>query len=220
MKNNTKNSNNTIIILTFLQQFLKTNFDFFYKSRRDEVRKHYNIPLTDKLWFNGFDYKPIIYINNNRYLEKAEVPIQRMVWINDSDEHVHIYLYPSFIIKHCPFPTSTLEYFWENCIIPGIEPFDLIKDPDNLLDSSFTLEYYSNKIFNFLGTSKYMTKWNRLYNKTFHSLSPVSEKELLEPNVAPSKYAYRLIQLFVEGIHLNVSGHEYLSFANFQIPFK
>ena len=59
-------------ILSFLQQFLNTDFKFFYKSRREEVRKHFNIPLSDKLWFNGFDYKSIIFINDYRCLEKTE----------------------------------------------------------------------------------------------------------------------------------------------------
>ncbi|MHB9141584.1 MAG: hypothetical protein ACYC25_06910 [Paludibacter sp.] len=210
----------TIIILTFIQQFLKTDFNLFYKSRRDEVRKYYNIPSTDKLWFNGFDYKPIIFINDDGCLEKIEIPIQRMVWIKGLVECVHICLYPSFIIKRCPFPTSTLEYIWENCVIPGIEPFDLIKDPNSLLDSSIPLEYYTKKIFILLGTPKYMTKWNYLYYKTFHTLPLITEKELLEPNVLPSKYAYLLIRLFVKGIKMNISEHEYLSFANFQIPLK
>ena len=210
----------TMIILSFLQQFLKTDLNYFYKSRRDEVRKHYNIPITDKLWFNGFDYKPVIYLNDYGCLEKNEIPIQRMVWIKGLAERVHIYLYPSFIIKRCPFPTSTLEYIWENCRAPVTEPFDLIKDPDNLLDSSLPLEYYTRKIFNHIGDPGYLIKWNNLYSKTFNSLSLITEKELLEPNVLPSKYACFLIKLFAKGIHLNITEHDYLSFANFQIPFK
>jgi hypothetical protein len=217
MKSNTKN--NTIIILTYIQQFLKTDFNIIYKSKRDEVRKYYNIPSTNKLWFNGFDYKPIIFLNDNGCLEKVKIPIQRMVWIKGLDKHVHIYLYPSFIIKRCPFPTSTLEYIWEKCIIPVIEPFDLIKDPDNLIESSLPLEYHTRKIFKCIGEPGYLTAWNHLYCKTFSSLS-LAEKELPEPNVLPSQYAYLLIQQFVKGIHMNISKHEYLSFANFQIPFK
>jgi hypothetical protein len=184
------------------------------------VRNHYNIPLNDKLWFNGFDYKKIIYINDDLCLEKAEIPIQRMVWIKGSAERVHIYLYPSFTIKRCPFATSTLEYIWENCIIPKIEPFDVIKDPDNLLESSLPLEYYAKKIFNRIGSSNYIIQWNHLYNKTFQSLLNITEKGFLEPNVHPSKYAYYLIQMFVKGIGLKVSEFEYLSFANFQISLK
>lgn len=210
----------TMIILSFLQQFLKTDFNFFYKSRRDEVRKHYNIPLTDKLWFNGFDYKPVIFLNDDGCLEKTEIPIQRMVWIKGLGERIHVYLYPSFIIKRRPFPTSTIEYVWENCMIPGIEPFDLIKDPDNLLDSSLPFEHHTKKIFKRIGDPGYLTAWNHLYYKTFHSLPLTTEKELSDPHVSPSKYAYLLIQLFVKGIQFNISEHEYLSFANFQIPFK
>jgi len=211
------------MILTFLQQFLKTDFEYFnifYKSRREEVRKHYKIPLTDKLWFNGFDYKTIIFINDNGCLEKTEIPIQRMVWIKGSVELVHIYLYPSFIIKRCPFPTSTLEYIWENCIIPRIEPFELIKDPNNLLDSSIPLEYYTNKMFNLIGSPSYIAKWSYLYFKTLYSQPQITEKEFLEPNVLPSKYVYHLIQLFAKGVLFDVSQYQYLSFANFQIPFK
>lgn len=184
------------------------------------MREHYKIPLNDKLWFNGFDYKPITFINDNRCLEKVEIPIQRMVWIKGLAERVHIYLYPSFVIKRCPFPTSTLEYVWENCIIPKIEPFDVIKDPDNLLDSSIPLEYYSKKIFNLIGRSSYIAQWNNLYYRTFHSLPHITEKEFLKPDVLPAKYVYHLIQLFTKGISLNISKYEYLSFANFQISLK
>jgi hypothetical protein len=211
---------NTVFILTSLQQFLKSDFDFFYKSRREEVRKNYNIPLNDKLWFNGFDYKTIIFINDDGCLEKAEIPIQRMVWIKGLAERVHIYLYPSFTIKRCPFPTSTLEYIWENCVIPNIEPFNIIKDPGNLLDSSIPLEYYSKKIFNLIGSPNYIAQWNNLYYKTFQSLPYITDKEFLEPNVLPSKYTYHLIHLFVKRINLNISEYEYISFANFQIPLK
>ncbi len=209
-----------MVILTFLQQFLNRDLNFFYKSRREEVRAHYNIPLTDKLWFNGFDYKSIIYINNDECLHETEIPIQRMVWIRSSGERVHIYLRPSFIIKRCPFPTSVLEYVWEECIIPETEPFDLIEDPDNLLDSSLILEHYARKIFERIGDPGYLAGWNHLWNKTFHSLVPITEKELLEPNVLPAKYAYQLIKLFIKGIKLDILKHEYLSFANFQIPLK
>ena len=215
--------NKDINILTFIQQFLKTDFEYFkyfYKSRREEVRKYYNIPLNDKLWFNGFDYKTIIFINDDGCLEKAVIPIQRMVWIKGPNERIHIYLYPSFVIKRCPFPTPTLEYIWESCVIPKIEPFDLIKDSNNLLDSSIPLEYYSKKIFNLIGSSGYMTRWSNLYYTTFHSLPHITEKEFLEPDVMPSRYAYHLIQLFVKGISLSIPEYEYISFANFQIPLK
>lgn len=209
-----------MIILTFLQQFLNTDLDFFYKSRKKEVRAYYNIPLTDKLWFNGFDYKPIIFINDDGCIDGSEIPIQRMIWLKSSGKRVHIYLRPSFIIKRCPFPTSVLEYVWKACIIPGTEPFDLIEDPNDLLDSSLILEHYTRKIFARIGDPAYLAAWNHLWNKTFHSLVPITEKELLEPDVLPSKYAYHLIKLFTKGIKLNVFEHEYLSFANFQIPLK
>ncbi len=209
-----------MIILTFLQQFLNIDLNFFYKSRREEVRAHYNIPLTDKLWFNGFDYKPIIFIDDDGCLDETKIPIQRMVWIKSSGKRVHIYLRPSFIIKRCPFATSALEYVWEACIIPEIEPFDLIEDPDNLLDSSLTLEHHARKMFAQIGDPGYLTAWNHLWNKTFHSLVPINEEDLLKPNVLPSKYAYQIIKLFTKGIKLNVLEHEYLSFANFQIPLK
>jgi hypothetical protein len=214
---------NTINILSSIKQFLKTDFKYFnnfYKSRREEVRKYFNIPLNDKLWFNGFDYKPIIFINDYRCLEKTEIPIQRMVWIKGLDERVHIYLYPSFVIKRCPFPTSTLEYIWENCIIPKIEPFDRIKDPNNLLDSSLPLEYYTKKIFNLIGSPNYIAQWNNLYYKTLQSLPYITDREFLKPNVLPPKYAYHLIQLFVKGINFSISEYEYISFANYQIPLK
>jgi hypothetical protein len=211
------------LILTFLLQFLKTDFEYFnifFKSRREEVRKHFNIPLNNKLWFNGFDYKTIIYINDDGCLDKAEIPIQRMLWIKGLTERVHIYLYPSFTIKRCPFPTSTLEYIWENCIIPKLDPFDVIKDPDNLLDSSIPLEYYSKKIFKIIGSPSYMAQWNNLHYKTFHCVPQITKKEFLEPTVLPSTYIYHLIQLFVHGVGFSISKYEYLSFANFQIPLK
>ena len=136
---------------------------------------------------------------------KTEIPIQRMVWIKGLDERVHIYLYPSFVIKRCPFPTSTLEYIWENCIIPKIEPFDRIKDPNNLLDSSLPLEYYTKKIFNLIGSPNYIAQWNNLYYKTLQSLPYITDREFLKPNVLPPKYAYHLIQLFVKGINFSIS---------------
>lgn len=220
---NKSTQDNYIKILSFIQQFLETDFKYlnnFYKTKRNEVRKHYNIPLNDKLWFNGFDYKTIIFINNDNCLEATKIPIQRMVWIKSPAERIHIYLHPSFVIKHCPFPTSTIEYIWQNCIIPGLEPFDIIKDPNNLLDSSIPLEYYSKKIFNLIGSSSYLARWSNLYYRTFNSLPNIIEKEFLEPDISPSKYIYHLIKLFVKGIGLGLFEYEYISFANFQIPFK
>jgi len=209
-----------MIILTFLQQFLNIDFNIFYKSKREEVRKYYNIPSNDKLWFNGFDYKPIIFINNDGCLEEIEIPIQRMVWIKNLAERVHIYLRPSFVIKRCPFPASVLEYVWNECIIPNKEPFDVIDDPDNLFDSSLTLEYHTRNIFERIGAPGYLAAWNHLWNKTFYSLSSINEKDLLDPNASSSKYAYQLIKMFTKSLKLNVVKYGYLSFANFQIPLK
>ncbi len=209
-----------MIILSFLLQFLKTEKNIFYKARREDVRKHYNIPLTDKLWFNGFDYKPIFFINKLRCLESTVIPIQRMIWRKASLERVHIYLRPSFVIKRCPFATSVLEYVWEHCVKPETEPFESIDDPNNLLDSSIPLEHYTNGIFNLLGSQNYMIKWNRLYAKIFYSLPLKVEKMLVEPNRTLSEQAYLLVQFFAKDIRLNIPKYEYLAFANFQIPLK
>ena len=210
----------TIYILSFLQQFLNTNFNNLYKYQRNNVRKHYNIPATETLWFNGFDYKTIIFINNNRCFEVYRVPIQRMIWSKSSGERVHIYLRPSFVIKHCPFSLCTLEFIRNAGIPCETELFEMIKDPENLLDSSFSLEYYIKKISKILGSSEYMIKWNNLHYKTFYTLSPEAEKVLLSPDLSPPMRTYHLIRLCAEGVGLKVLQHEHLSFANFQFPLN
>jgi hypothetical protein len=210
----------TMYILSFLQQFLKTNLNYFYKSKRGDVRNHYNIPATDILWFNGFDYKTIIFINNDLCFESCEIPIQRMIWIKSSGERTHIYLRPSFVIKHCPFPICTLEYIWNVCITCETDPFDMVQDPERLLDSSMSLEYYTRKVFKIIGYSEYMFKWKRLHDKVFYSLSPEAEKTLIEPGLLPAIRTYGLIQLLAERLHLKVPQYGYLSFANFQIPLN
>ena len=209
-----------MLILSFLQQFLKADLKIFYKSRREEARRHYNIPLTDKLWFNGFDHKSIIFINNMRRLEYFSIPIQRMVWINNAKERTHIYLRPSFAIKRCPFPAPTLEYVWEQCIRCETDPFETIEDPNNLLDSSIPLEFYTNKIFSLIGSSRYMGEWNRLYSKIFYSLPIKVERMLVEPHVPFPERTLRLIKFFVKDVRFNIPKYEHLSFANFQIPLK
>lgn len=52
-------------------------------------------------------------------------------------------------------------------------------------DLSIPLEYYAKKIFRFIGTPKYMIKWNRLYCKVFYSLPSKTEKMLTELYISP-----------------------------------
>jgi|SRR6056297_813240 len=205
---------NTINILTDFQQFLKTEIKYFFKTKKDYVRKYYNIPANDKLWFNGFDYKPIIFINNNKCLNKINVPIQRMIWKKKKLTHKHIYLYPSFVMKYCPFSLETIEYIWNNCTLTSTEPFDIIDDPKNLLETSILLEHHTKKVFNIINTSDYSGAWNNLYYNTFQAL-PVRL-----PNISFSNYMYKFIKLFADKINLKLSKYNYLSFANFQIAFK
>lgn len=211
-------------ILTHLQQFLNKNLDSFYKSQReslrDNVRKHYNIPETDTLWFNGFYYKPIIYINARLCFDVYVVPIQRMIWIKEGyGERVHIYLRPSFVLMHCPFSICTLEFIWNAGIPDELELFEVVEDPEELL---YALDGYykkfTEKIDKTLGTSEYMINWSNLYYSTFHSLAP--EAIFLDPDLSPSMRTYQLIRLYTERLNMKVSKHEYLSFANFQFPLN
>lgn len=170
------------------------------------------------MWFNGFDYKTVIYINGNYSLEECLIPIQRMVWMKGSKKHKHIYLRPSCVLKHCPFPMSTIEFIWEKSVSIGIEPFDLINDPDCLLESSLPLEYYSRKIFSCIGNANYQAKWNKLFYRMFYTLPIVKAPLYSRPDVSLSGYTCHLIELFAGNVNLILQKHEILAFANFQIP--
>jgi len=142
-----------------------------------------------------------------------------MVWIKGSVVHSHIYLYPSFILKYCPFSLETLEYVWNNCISPCIEPFEIIDDPKELLESSIPLEYHTKKVFNIIKSPAYSSSWNKLYYNTFQTLPDDELPTDILLNIS-SEYMYGFIKLFADKMNFSLSKYDYLSFANFQIAFK
>jgi len=207
-------------ILTHLKEFLNTDINVFYKSKLKDVRKYYGIGKNEKLWFNGFDKKEIKYINDDLVLTPYTVPIQRMVWVKKCGTRVHIYLWPSFVIKYCPFPTCTIEYILETSIESGTDPFDYFDDPCCLLESSLPIERHARRIFNILGTSKFMITWSRLHQKILSRLPPVTGGAPAGKGLASAKTTWLIIKSLAEGIGLKSPKYGYLSFANFQIPLK
>ena len=210
-----------MIILTHIDEFLNTDINKFYKPRKDDVRKHYNIPSDDKLNFNGFNTKPVIFINESHDLNRAEIKIQRMIWYEKSGSKTHIYLRPSFTIAHCPYSTCTMEYIWKECLRISKDPFlSKLNDPDFLLVSSLSLEHHIEKLFAGLEKPEYVIKWNHLFHTVQYSMPSYVTDALTK---SEEKFANRflfMVESFAYNIRHRLPRYGHLSFANFLVSFK
>src|SRR5690554_3621658 len=163
-------------IITPIADFLKTCREKIYQGVKEKVRKHYNIPDGQTLYYNGYWDKPMIYIDQYKRLETIDIPIRRLLLIKESGEKVHIYVKPFFVLKYAPFPLNDLERIYVECISHDIEPFEIIDDPKQLLESSLPYETWINRLDSNLQENKFQARWARLFYNTFHTLPQVDSQ--------------------------------------------
>lgn len=205
-------------ILSLLLTFLNTPREDFYRGVKEYVRKCFNIPDGQTLYLNGYYPKPIIYINADNCLETTEIPIRRLLWIKGDNERVHIYVSPSFILKYCPFPLDDIERVHVEFLSWGIEPFNVLKDPLGLLDSSIPYETWAARLASILKKNDFQAQWSKLYYDTFYALPDVkSSPDFLSQ-------CLDMVRTFLKKLNTRKSTglQEYnlLSYGNFQLPFR
>lgn len=204
-----------MLILSSIEVFLNTCREKIYEGSKDKVRKEFDIPENQALYYNGYWYKSTIYIDKNNSLKKVKIPIRRLLWIMQYGERKHIYVYPSFVIKYCPFPLNDLEKVYVEFLSRDIEPFKTLKDPECLLDSSIPYENWTNNLGHLLKEKDFQANWARLFCETFHT-SPSVDKD--------SDFLSQCLGLISDFIKKLFKGstlkYNLLSYANFQMPFR
>lgn len=199
-------------ILSSIYEFLNTKKEILYKDSKEIVRKSLGLINGETLYFNGYRYKPIIYIDENLSLKNTEIPIRRLLLILGNNQRKTIYLYPSFVIKYCPFPLRDIERVYVEFILKDIEPFDKLNDPDGLLESSLPYKVWVTRLKKILTVNKFQHNFSKLFYETFYTLVSIEKDNDF------FSQCLSMIRQFVNA--LNLRKLDLLSFANFQLPFR
>ena len=204
-----------MLILTSITDFLNTCREKIYEGTREKVREQLDIPEEETLYYNGYRNKSMIFINADNCLELIDIPVRRLLWIKEYGEKEHIYVYPSFILKYCPFPMNDVERVYVEFLSENIEPFNVLNDPDELLDTSLPYEIWAKRIGSILNENDFPAKWSQLFYDTFYSLHEV------QTNKGFFIQCLDMIKAFVDKLSIkHYREHHLLSFANFQLPFQ
>jgi hypothetical protein len=171
------------------------------------------------VYSNGYYYKPIIYINENLTLETTTIPIKRLLVLYGNNKRETIYIYPSFTAKYCPYPLNDIQWVFDHCISKGIEPFDKLKDPDNILESSIPYENWVIRLDKTLENNHFQERFAKYFYDTFYTLINIKISNNSFEN------CLSIIKEFVKKLNLstveqNVINSNLLSYANYQLPFR
>jgi hypothetical protein len=166
------------------------------------------------VYLNGYYNKPIIYINENFTLENTKIPIRRLLVIYGKNKRDTIYLYPSFVLKYCPFTLNDIEWVYTHCISKNIEPFTELKDPDKLLESSIPYENWAFRIIKILKDKNFQEIWAKHFYETFYTIINTEKTNDFLLN------CLSMIRDFLSKLNININGPVLLSFANYQLPFR
>ena len=166
------------------------------------------------MYLNGYYYKPIIYIDENLNLKKSTISIRRILIIYGNNKRETVYIYPSFAVKYCPFPLKDIQYIYTQCISKNIEPFDKIDDLDKIIESSASYENWIYRIEKTLQKMKFQEKWAKHFFEFFYKLIDTkSTNSYLNDSLL-------MIQAFVNELNLKIPFLNFLSYANYQLPFQ
>jgi hypothetical protein len=205
-------------ILTPFSKFLNTDKEIIFEGIRESLQKELGVTSEQSLYQNGYRYKPIKYIDSENCLKIIEVPIKRLLWIIGNNKREHIYVYPSFILKFCPFPINDLERVHTEFLSQNIEPFNVLEDNSGLLDSSIPYESWTKRLESLLRVKDFQAQWSKLYYESFFSLLNVST------NMDFLSQCLDMVRLFLEKLNkkasLKIEKYRLLSYANFQLPFR
>lgn len=214
-----KRNHKSIFILSFFKEFLNTSKETFYKNAKIIVRETLSLDDNITVYSNGYYYKPIIYINESLALENITIPIKRLLVIYGNNKRDTIYMYPSFVVKYCPFPLNDIQWVFDQCISKGVEPFDKLKDPDKILESSIPYENWIQRLNKTLENNHFQEKFAKYFYDTFYTLINIKTSKAFFEN------CLSMIKEFVEKLNLNIVeqniiNSNLLSYANYQLPFR
>lgn len=145
------------------------DFDTFNESLKDILRELLDIPQNHTLYSFGSRKKPVV-VNVEGNLTKCTVNIPRFLWRKERNEREYIYLYPSYLLKYCPFTLIDLEWYYTENISKGKDALEGIEDHNVLVETSQPIERWIYRIRRTLITgnfsanlaAKYMGILNRL----------------------------------------------------------
>ncbi len=196
------------------------NIDFFQNFTKKDLKQVLQeceglvVPEDNTIYAYGFRKKPLVILIDAAF-EKCNMLIRRYLWLKGGNEREYINIYPSCVVKYCPFILDNLEWIEVNNISQGKYTLNGIEDPFNMLESAEPIHRWIKKITKKVETTDTIAHLASHYTALFGSL-PIA----LEPPSKPSviqQWLYMLYQ-FIDKMGVALTQYQALSYGNYIYP--
>lgn len=196
------------------------NIDFFQDFTKEELKrilqecKGIVVPEDDTIYAYGFRKKPVSILIDNVF-EKCDILIRRFLWLKGGNQREYINIYPSCVIKYCPFILDSLEYIEVNNISQGKDPLDGIEDPENILESSEPILRWIKKIAKKIELTDTIAHLASHYTKLFGTLPETFQ---LSSRQSLLQECLHMLHQFIRKMGITLTQYQSLSYGNYTYP--
>lgn len=148
-------------------------------------------------------------------MRRCTVLIRRYALMYGANQREYIYLYPSCVVKYCPFLLDMVEEIYTKNIRTGKDPIEGLEDPKNLLESSEPLQRWVNRFEIRIDNSECIAHLAAQYTGLFSRL-PETMQSFVKPSVL-GEWLHLLCQ-FTQQLGVTLRAWEAFSYGNYIYP--